>query len=86
MYYVYVLKSTKDDEWYTGCTNNIKRRLEEHNTGKVPSTKERIPFVLIYCEMSPNAKDSYKREKYLKSGPGKKYLRNRLSNHFSVTG
>ncbi len=48
MFYTYVLLSQKDGNYYTGCTNNLKRRFEEHNNGQVHSTKFRIPFKIIY--------------------------------------
>jgi hypothetical protein len=47
MYYVYVLLSEKDERFYTGSTNDLKRRLDEHNAGKVESTKRRKPLKLI---------------------------------------
>lgn len=50
MYYVYILKSKIDNELYIGSTNDLKRRLSEHNAGKVMSTKARVPFNLIYYE------------------------------------
>jgi len=68
----------KDKLWYTGCTNNLRRRIKEHNEGKVQITKNRKPFKLIYYEACLNKEDAYQREKYLKTGMGKKYLRNRL--------
>jgi len=74
-YYVYVLKSEKDGNWYTGCTNNLKRRLKEHNEGKTRSSKGREPFKLIYYEAGLSEKDARAREKYLKSGMGKRYLK-----------
>ena len=82
MYYVYLLLSEKDGKFYTGSTNDLKRRLNEHNTGKVKSTSKRQPFKLIYYEACINEDDTRRREKYLKSGMGKKYLRNRLKSHF----
>ena len=85
-YYVYVLLSEKDGNFYTGYTNDIKRRLDEHNSGKVYSTKLRLPVKLVYYEGCLNQQDATKREKYLKSGNGKIYLRNRLSNFFNPTG
>ena len=77
-YYVYVLKSLKDNNWYTGYTNNIKKRISEHNQGKNFSTKHRRPFELIYYEACKCKEDAIAREKYLKSGMGKKYLKNRM--------
>ena len=77
-YYTYVIQSLRDKQWYTGCTNDLRKRLREHNTGKVLITKSRKPFKLIYYEACLNKEDAYRREKYLKTGMGKKYLRNRL--------
>lgn len=85
-YYVYVLLSEKDGLFYTGYTSNIKERLKNHNEGKVSSTKNRIPLNLIYFEGCLNQQDATRREKYLKSGNGKIYLNNRLSNFFNPTG
>ena len=80
MHYVYTLLSEKDGYFYTGSTNDLKRRFEEHNTGRVNSTKNRRPMKLIYYEACLNEEDTRQRERYLKSGMGKKYLRNRLKN------
>ena len=77
-FYVYVLKSAKDDRFYTGATNNLEERLTQHNSGKVISTKNRLPLTLIYFEGCLHKDDAYRREKYLKSGMGKRYLENRL--------
>ena len=77
-YYAYVLLSEKDNQFYTGYTSNLRRRLEEHQTGKVTSTKYRLPIKLIYFEGCLNQQDATRREKYLKSGNGKIYLRSRL--------
>lgn len=77
--YTYVLQSKKDKNWYTGSTNNLRKRLKEHNAGKVRSTRGRGPFALIYYEACQEEKDARRREKYLKSGPGKRYLKDRLT-------
>jgi putative endonuclease len=84
LWYVYVLESLKDKLWYTGCTNNITKRTKEHNDGKVFATKNRRPFKLIYFESSYNKYDAFFREKYLKSGMGKKYLKNRLKYYYGA--
>ncbi len=76
MYYVYVIKSPK--QFYTGSTNDLKRRLIEHNSDKVFSTKNRGPWKLIYYEACLSEKDARIREKYLKTAWGKRYLKNRL--------
>ena len=74
-YYVYVLLSKIDGMLYTGYTANITNRLEEHNSGKVPSTKNRKPFILIYWEGCLNQQDATRREKYLKSGKSESRIR-----------
>ena len=79
-YYTYVLLSLKDRGFYTGYTSNLKKRFSDHSEGKVLSTKHRRPLELIYFEGSLNRSDATRREKYLKSGNGKIYLRNRLKN------
>jgi len=86
MYYVYLIQSRKDKQFYTGFTGDLQNRLREHNAGKVPSTKERGPFELIYYEACLNEQDALAREKYLKSGMGKRYLKNRLRRFLSLTG
>jgi len=78
MHYVYLLMSEVDGNFYTGSTVNLKRRLDEHNSGRVKSTKHRTPLTLVYYEACLNETDARNRERYLKSGMGKKYLRNRL--------
>ena len=65
MFYVYVLKSKKDNMFYTGYTKDLMKRLNEHNSGKVKSTKYRLPLELIYFEGCLNQKDALHREKYL---------------------
>ena len=80
MWYVYVLKSLQYDQWYTGITNDLKRRVTEHNNGKSTYTKYRGPYKLLYYEASYDEKDTRAREKYLKSGVGKRYLKNRMKN------
>ena len=82
--YVYVLESLKDQNWYTGYTSDLRKRLKEHNDGVTYSTKYRRPFKLIYFEGCLNAEDAKAREKYLKSGVGKRYIRNRLKGYYGV--
>jgi len=81
MYYVYVLKSLIDNNLYVGYTKEIGNRLNEHNNGKVFSTKNRKPFQLIYYEACLNQQDATHREKYLKTSWGKRYIKNRLKNY-----
>lgn len=66
MFYVYVLKSEKDDQLYIGSTNNLRRRFLEHNTGKVSSTKSRRPFQLRYYEAYHSEESARAREFSLK--------------------
>ncbi|MGD0591482.1 MAG: GIY-YIG nuclease family protein [Bacteroidota bacterium] len=82
-YYVYVLISEKDSHLYTGYTNDIQRRVQEHQDGKVLSTKKRQPLRLIYWEGCLNQQDATRREKYLKSAWGKRYLKVRLKNYLT---
>ena len=77
-YYTYILKSDKTDEFYTGATDNLRNRVTDHNKGKVRSTKYKRPLKLIYFEGCLNKDDAFRREKYLKTTIGKRYIRNRL--------
>jgi len=86
MWYTYLLQSKKDRLWYTGCTVDLRKRFKEHNDNLVPSTKGRGSFVLIYYETCLNKDDAFARERYLKSGMGKRYLKNRLKRFLSLTG
>jgi putative endonuclease len=66
MYYVYVLKSLRDGNLYIGQTSNLDQRLQYHNTGRVKSTKKRIPFELIYTEKFSTRGEAMKKERLLK--------------------
>ncbi len=83
-YYVYVLKSLKDKNFYTGYTTDISKRVSEHNTGKVISTKNRRPFELVYWEGCLNQQDATTREKYLKTAWGKRYIKNRIKKYLEL--
>jgi putative endonuclease len=83
-YYVYVLQSEKDRKFYIGCASNIKKRLEEHNSGKVSTTRNRRPLKLIYWEGCLNQQDAASRERYLKTTWGKRYIKSRLKEY--ITG
>lgn len=78
MYYVYVLKSEKDGKLYTGFAGDLRKRLTDHGKGLVTSTRFRRPLKLIYYEAFTHQGDATRREKYLKTGMGKRDLRNRL--------
>jgi putative endonuclease len=77
-YYTYVLKSLKDGKLYIGWTNDIKSRLAKHNAGKVTATKSRLPFIIVYFEGCLSRKKAIEREKTLKTGFGRKYLKLRI--------
>ncbi len=83
--YVYVLQSKKDGRWYTGCTRDLRKRFDQHRAGKTTSTKGRGPLALIYYEASISDEDAFSRERYLKTGMGKRYLKNRLKRFLSLT-
>jgi putative endonuclease len=80
-HYVYVLKSQKDGKFYVGYTKNIQKRLEEHNSGQVRSTKERRPVKLIYWEGCISQQDATRREMYLKTAWGKRYIKGRIKDY-----
>ena len=82
-YYTYVLKSKKDNKFYTGYTKNLKLRFEQHQEGLVDSTKNRRPLKLVYYEACLNQQDATHREKYLKTYFGKMFLKNRLKSYLT---
>lgn len=86
MYYTYILQSKKDGKWYTGATQDLRKRLMAHNNGEVPSTKGRGTFEIIYYESCLEEDDAFAREKFLKTGMGKHYLKNRLKRFLFLTG
>jgi len=81
MYYVYVLHSEKDGNFYVGYTSDLQRRLRLHSEGRVESTKHRKPLKLIYYEACTDQKDALHREKYLKTACGKRYIKNRIAGY-----
>jgi len=80
-YFVYVLLFGKDNKFYTGYTENLKLRLEQHQKKRVESTKNRGGFKLIYFEGCLNQQDATHREKYLKTYLGKLFIKNRLKSY-----
>jgi len=78
MYYVYVLRSKKNGRFYTGHTDNLERRISEHNRGKSKSTFNRGPFELVYFESRPTRSQAVSREKFLKGGKGREFLKKQL--------
>jgi predicted GIY-YIG superfamily endonuclease len=73
-WYVYVLKCN-DEKSYIGCTNDLKDRIERHNKGYVPATKERLPIKLISYFAFSNKYTAFNFEKYLKSGSGRAFMK-----------
>ena len=80
-FYTYVLQSIKDMKLYIGYTNNLMRRIEEHRKGSSFATKLRLPFKLIYFEAYRNVSDAKRREGYLKTTQGSRFLGLRLKEY-----
>jgi putative endonuclease len=78
-YFTYVLKSKLDNKLYVGWTTNLKERLQRHAKGLVFATKGRRPLELVYYEAVNNKESAVNREKDLKTGYGRAYLKKRLS-------
>ena len=78
MYYTYVLFSKKDKNFYIGFTSNLRIRINKHKNGKVYSTKNRLPIILIFYEAYLNKFDALRREKYLKTTKGRTTLKSML--------
>ena len=77
-YYVYVLESLKDSKRYIGFTTNLPERIKAHNKGLSFATKFRLPFKPVYFEGCTNEQDATRREKYLKTTGGRRFLSKRL--------
>ena len=75
--FVYVLRSSKDGRLYVGMSHDIEQRLKDHNAGRTKSTKGYRPWELVHKEAFPDRETARKREKYLKSGYGKQWLKNK---------
>ncbi len=86
MFYTYVLRSKKSGRLYTGYTNDLRKRFNEHNSRKSEYTKYRGSYELIYYEACNNESDARARELYLKAGKGKRYLKSRLKRFLFRTG
>ena len=78
MFYTYVLRSEKDGFLYIGWTKDLKRRFSQHQSGLVDATKYRLPMQLVYYEACLKENKAIAREKQLKTGFGRAYLRKRL--------
>ncbi len=83
-YFVYLLENQNDKSWYIGMTSDLKQRIKEHQSGKGGrTTKLKKNWKLIYFEGYLIKQDASGREKFLKSGSGRKYLKKQLQNSFS---
>jgi putative endonuclease len=78
MFYTYVIASLKDRKHYIGYTVDIDRRIKQHNMGQVESTNNRRPFKLVYYEACCDEAKAIAREKYFKTGYGRRFLKSRI--------
>ena len=78
MYYTYVLNSKLDKKFYIGFTDNLKNRILSHNKGEVNATRNRRPLELVYYEACKNKTKAIEREKYFKTGFGRRFLKKRI--------
>ena len=81
MYYTYLLESLKDKSWYIGYSADLRKRLQSHNHGENRATRTKKPWKLIYYEGYANQVDAKKREVFLKSGTGMRFLKKQISNY-----
>ncbi|MDD3711793.1 MAG: GIY-YIG nuclease family protein [Patescibacteria group bacterium] len=84
MYYIYILENKIDKSWYIGYSSNLKKRISDHLSGNgCRTTSIKSGWCLIYYEAYLKKLDAIGREKFLKSGPGRKYIKKQLINYFS---
>ncbi len=83
MYYTYLLGSLKDNQFYTSFTRDLKQRFEQHQKGRIDSTKDRRPLEIMYYEACLDQNDATTREKYLKTYNGKMFLKKRLKSYLT---
>jgi putative endonuclease len=76
MFFVYVLKSCKNGRMYVGSTNNLQRRLYQHNHGQNISTRSKGPYIIVYNESYFSRNEAVQREHYLKTGKGREEIKN----------
>lgn len=84
-YYTYVLQSIESGKWYIGVTQDLRNRFNEHQTNQGGWTKGKGPFKLVYYESCLNLEDAKAREIYLKTGMGRRYLKNRIRRFLFLT-
>jgi putative endonuclease len=73
-YFVYILRSLKDNSYYVGTTSRLRERIKDHNSGKSKSTSSKKPFELVYSEEFASISQAYIREKYIKSRKKRNYI------------
>jgi putative endonuclease len=83
MCYTCVLSSDRDERFYTGTARDLRSRMKLHTDGRVRSTAHRRPLTLIHYEACIDVDDAFRRERFLKTGKGKRFLRNRLATFLS---
>ncbi|KKU10130.1 MAG: hypothetical protein UX15_C0020G0005 [Parcubacteria group bacterium GW2011_GWA1_45_7] len=82
MYWVYILESQSDKSWYIGYTSNLEKRIKEHKDGLGgKTTKEKGDWEIIYCEGYRDKQDAIGRERFLKSGSGRGFIKKQLKNY-----
>ena len=86
MFYVYLLRSESDMGFYVGYSANLRVRLRQHSEGESISTAHRGPWKLIYYEAYLDQADALGREKFLKSGAGRSYLKKQLTHYLTKDG
>jgi putative endonuclease len=79
MYYAYVLKSKNFEYFYKGHCSDLKKRLEQHNSGMTVSIRPYIPFEVIYFEEFESLSAAIQREKFFKSSAGRRFLKEKLA-------
>lgn len=85
MYRVYILENQDDKSWYIGYTSDLDKRLNEHQSGYgSKTTRRKENWELIYCEGYTEMADAKGRERFLKSGSGRRFLRKQLSNYLNI--
>lgn len=84
MHFGYVLLSRRDQKYYIGFTDDVDKRLERHNSGSVPSARNRRPLDLIYYEAYVDKRDALGREIFLKSGSGHRFLKKQLKHYLNM--
>jgi len=82
MYYAYILQSLKDRRTYAGFCEDVSERLKAHNLGKVAATKNRRPFIILLTEEFKTEKEAKNRERYWKSGSGRRKLKQLFKGEF----